>query len=902
MKFLKINNGTPRTFNESLSIKDFGATGDGSTNDNAAITAALSFIGASNYRLSINYPIKFSGNLSFPSNVQLDFYNNGKLIGTTGSETVTVNGPLTAPAIQIFSTCSPSFTYGTTVFPEWFGALGDGSTDDYAAINKAVTSLASTRGVVLFSAKTYKMSSTVTISSSNLILRGSGNWATRIVTTGASQSAFQFTGVSSASKINHNGVEDMFIYKSVTATGGVGILLSHCAVATLKNLQISDFGIGVQLANATNTLVSNVVCSNSSGNFNFIGFYADGTDPNGNVSSKFENCSVDAAGNTGTSVGFYNVSTAAGGNINDVYFENCATASCYSGYKIDGSNQLSNAWGDIIINNPIVDYFTDYGILIANMPTGSQTTIQGGWIDPKPLGTDTISLYVYQSSGVIINGTQFFCDPTTARGTYGIKLYASSDTLISGCVLYDYKYGVYSDASSYCSVTSNKFYSANTFTTTHIGLTTTTSNFVVSDNLISGYGTNGILFDTLTTLNKSFNNIYNTSLLTNPLVDNNPTSNNQLSIGNAIATSPLTINRTTNGTNTSAITGTKLHTMSLDGVINGTLQDAFGTINQIIGRRAQGTSASPTTLVNTAIMLRLGGQGRDDTGYNSNTAAAIDLLAEGTWSTTSLPTGISFKTTASSSTTLTERVRINNSGQLGIGIAPSSLLHVYHATAAVSFLEGDSATESYVVRHSTDASSPDFLFRKTRGSRSSISAVTSSDTIGRMMFQVYGGTNYRTIAYIQANVETFTSDSDISSRLTFFTTPSGTTTASERMRLDPSGNLGIGKTPSTLLDVNGPVALKAPSTINSATYSLTSSDSSLIITTTNCTITLQAASSYPGRILYVKNISANSLVSASSNVVPLAGGAAGTSILSASAGKFAMLQSDGTNWIIMMSN
>jgi len=37
-------------------------------------------------------------------------------------------------------------------------------------------------------------------------------------------------------------------------------------------------------------------------------------------------------------------------------------------------------------------------------------------------------------------------------------------------------------------------------------------------------------------------------------------------------------------------------------------------------------------------------------------------------------------------------------------------------------------------------------------------------------------------------------------------------------------------------------------------------------------------------------------------LVALVGGAAGTAILAATAGKWADLQSDGTNWIIMASN
>jgi hypothetical protein len=67
----------------------------------------------------------------------------------------------------------------------------------------------------------------------------------------------------------------------------------------------------------------------------------------------------------------------------------------------------------------------------------------------------------------------------------------------------------------------------------------------------------------------------------------------------------------------------------------------------------------------------------------------------------------------------------------------------------------------------------------------------------------------------------------------------------------------------------------------------------------SCTATLPAAASYSGRVLYFQNYQAQTLVSASSNVVPIGGGAAGTSILLASAGDQCTLVSDGTNWIMM---
>ncbi len=66
----------------------------------------------------------------------------------------------------------------------------------------------------------------------------------------------------------------------------------------------------------------------------------------------------------------------------------------------------------------------------------------------------------------------------------------------------------------------------------------------------------------------------------------------------------------------------------------------------------------------------------------------------------------------------------------------------------------------------------------------------------------------------------------------------------------------------------------------------------------SCTVTLPTASASTGRVLRFQNYQAQTLVSASSNVVPLVGGAAGTAILAAVAGDTATLVSDGTNWIM----
>ena len=66
-----------------------------------------------------------------------------------------------------------------------------------------------------------------------------------------------------------------------------------------------------------------------------------------------------------------------------------------------------------------------------------------------------------------------------------------------------------------------------------------------------------------------------------------------------------------------------------------------------------------------------------------------------------------------------------------------------------------------------------------------------------------------------------------------------------------------------------------------------------------CTVTLPSAATYTGRELTFKNMQAQTLVSASSNVVPIDSTVAGTAILLAVVGNWATMVSDGTNWVIM---
>jgi hypothetical protein len=93
---------------------------------------------------------------------------------------------------------------------------------------------------------------------------------------------------------------------------------------------------------------------------------------------------------------------------------------------------------------------------------------------------------------------------------------------------------------------------------------------------------------------------------------------------------------------------------------------------------------------------------------------------------------------------------------------------------------------------------------------------------------------------------------------------------------------------------SAPVTITADHTVADSDYWIINNKSG-----STCVLTLPAPASWTGRILNVKTIQAQTVVSASSNVKPIDTDTAGTAILAATAGNWATLVSDGTDWVIM---
>jgi hypothetical protein len=117
------------------------------------------------------------------------------------------------------------------------------------------------------------------------------------------------------------------------------------------------------------------------------------------------------------------------------------------------------------------------------------------------------------------------------------------------------------------------------------------------------------------------------------------------------------------------------------------------------------------------------------------------------------------------------------------------------------------------------------------------------------------------------------------------------------------GNLDVATRVAGVLSIaNGGTGMAATTVVTkTADFTLADNEGWVINNKSGstCTVTLPAASAWAGRAVTFKNLQLQLLVSASSNVVPLIGGAAGTTILPGLVGAWATLVSDGTNWVVM---
>lgn len=161
------------------------------------------------------------------------------------------------------------------------------------------------------------------------------------------------------------------------------------------------------------------------------------------------------------------------------------------------------------------------------------------------------------------------------------------------------------------------------------------------------------------------------------------------------------------------------------------------------------------------------------------------------------------------STAGSERTRIDSSGRFLIG-SDTAILSAFQGAGFTPSFQSHGATggaASYgLFNWATGASSPyTITFNKSiSGIVGTRGALTGGTSLANLVFNGDNGTTFSTAAAMLVSIDATPSSTSMPGRIEFYTTPTGSLTSLERMRIRASGNVGIGTTaPTTLLSVNG---------------------------------------------------------------------------------------------------
>ena len=196
--------------------------------------------------------------------------------------------------------------------------------------------------------------------------------------------------------------------------------------------------------------------------------------------------------------------------------------------------------------------------------------------------------------------------------------------------------------------------------------------------------------------------------------------------------------------------------------------------------------------------------GADGTDFAEG--ARIQAEVDGTPGANDMPARIVVRTSEDGSQTSRERVRIDSHGRVTLWGSETEGGSTFDPTFAGIPLQvhvgvANSANAEALLHWGNDANSAVLQFYKGRGGAvNTTTIVQDGDRIGGISFSAEDGSNNaRTAAFIQARVDGTPGASDMPGRLMFFTTPDGSVTTAERLRIANGGNVyfpGVGTTAS----------------------------------------------------------------------------------------------------------
>jgi len=177
----------------------------------------------------------------------------GNITTIATTKTLTINGDVTAGRYQIFAWAGSGVVANLkSAFPEWFGALGDGSTDDTAALVATATGCKS-GGIISFASRTYMTTGWLVQKSLSLVSDGPLTYGTSAATTlkaaGNQAYVLKLLGViTSADTFLHPTLRGINIDGDTNTISDAGFVAEMCHLFNISNCSFQNVaGRGIRM-------------------------------------------------------------------------------------------------------------------------------------------------------------------------------------------------------------------------------------------------------------------------------------------------------------------------------------------------------------------------------------------------------------------------------------------------------------------------------------------------------------------------------------------------------------------------------------------------------------------------------------------------------------------------------
>jgi len=337
--------------------------------------------------------------------------------------------------------------YDGAVNVKWFGAVGDGITDDTVAIQNAID----TRNIFIPDG-TYNITNTIIVSKYGTNIVGESNNVH--LTTSSDITVMKLVGTSSPAYKCNFIIKNFSILKigdDASRGNSVGLMLERIALFELNNIRIENFNYGIEFKGAlifkavnlyilNNNYGSMITYDSFSGMNNvsfdhcsFIGnkqaWSQDTTNEGFGHGVSFNNCNIEANSNTTSSPIMFFVLGTATSESYGVEFNNCWFESNVGSYNVEVLT-TGTAHSSVIMNNNVI-FGTDAGTLKMSGTNNSINTIIRDSSNYSP--TTVTSLLIETSSYVIIKQSIFssvsFVDRTKVEYYKNNRLYEGTGGL-----------------------------------------------------------------------------------------------------------------------------------------------------------------------------------------------------------------------------------------------------------------------------------------------------------------------------------------------------------------------------------------------------------------------------------------------------------------------------------------